>query len=86
MRLEAPTPAAVLDAVRAPFAAAGGSSINAPVAEPLSLYLDLAGEALRELLFLVQGPGREEFCLRPDFTLATVRAHIAAGASSGRYA
>ena len=86
MRLEAPVPPAILDAVRAPFTAAGGASVNAPVAEPLSLYLDLAGEALRERLFLVQGPGREEFCLRPDFTLATVQAHIAAGAASGRYA
>jgi ATP phosphoribosyltransferase regulatory subunit len=85
MRLEASVPAKVLAAVRAPFAAAGGTSFNAPIAEPLSLYLDLAGEALRERLFLVQGPGREEFCLRPDFTLATARAHIASGAASGRY-
>jgi ATP phosphoribosyltransferase regulatory subunit len=86
MRLEAPVPPKVLEAVRAPFAAAGGSSVNAPIAEPLSLYLDLAGEALRERLFLVQGPGREEFCLRPDFTLGTVQSHIASGAASGRYA
>jgi ATP phosphoribosyltransferase regulatory subunit len=86
MRLEASVPAKVLEAVRAPFAAAGGTRFNAPIAEPLSLYLDLAGEALRERLFLVQGPGREEFCLRPDFTLATAQAHIASGAARGRYA
>ncbi|HEY2481324.1 MAG TPA: ATP phosphoribosyltransferase regulatory subunit, partial [Caulobacteraceae bacterium] len=55
------------------------------VAEPLSLYLDLAGEALRERLFLVQGADREEYCLRPDFTLGTALAHIAAGAAAGRY-
>jgi ATP phosphoribosyltransferase regulatory subunit len=85
MRLEGAVPPEVLEAVRAPFAAAGGASVNAPVAEPLSLYLDLAGEALRERLFLVQGPGREEFCLRPDFTLAMVRAHIDSGAVAGRY-
>jgi ATP phosphoribosyltransferase regulatory subunit len=76
----------VLEAVRAPFTDVGGQAVNAPMAEPLSLYLDLAGEALRERLFLVQGPGREEFCLRPDFTLAMVRAHVASGAASGRYA
>jgi ATP phosphoribosyltransferase regulatory subunit len=86
MRLEAAVPADVLNAVRLPFAAAGGTPVNAPIAEPLSLYLDLAGEALRERLFLVQGPGREELCLRPDFTLATVHAHIASGAPTGRYA
>ena len=85
MRLEPAVPAKVLSAVRAMFDAARGSPLNSPVAEPLSLYLDLAGEALRERLFLVQGPGREEFCLRPDFTLGASLAHIASGAPSGRY-
>ena len=86
MRLEGALPAAVLAAVRAPFAAAGGVEVVTPVAEPLSLYLDLAGEALRERLFLVQGPGREEYCLRPDFTLGIAQAHIARGAGARRYA
>jgi len=86
MRLEGAVPTDILAAVRAPFAAAGGDAVTTPVAEPLSLYLDLAGEALRERLFLVQGPGREEFCLRPDFTLGIALAHIASGAPSGRYA
>ena len=85
MRLEPAVPAKVLLAVRATFDAARGSPLNSAVAEPLSLYLDLAGEALRERLFLVQGPGREEFCLRPDFTLGAALAHIASGAPSGRY-
>ncbi len=85
MRLEPAVPAKVLSAVRATFEAARGNPLNNPVAEPLSLYLDLAGEALRERLFLVQGPGREEFCLRPDFTLGAALAHIAGGAPSGRY-
>jgi len=78
-------PAAVLAAVRAPFAALGAPPLNAPVVQPLSLYLDLAGEALRERLFLVQVPGAEEACLRPDFTLGAVQAHIASGAAAGRY-
>lgn len=85
MRLEPAVPTRVLSAVRATFEAAPASLLNSPVAEPLSLYLDLAGEALRERLFLVQGPGREEFCLRPDFTLGAALAHIASGAPSGRY-
>jgi len=85
VRLEGAIPAAVLAAVRAPFAAAGGEVVATPAAEPLGLYLDLAGEALREELFLVQGPGRDEYCLRPDFTLGVAQAHLASGAAEGRY-
>jgi ATP phosphoribosyltransferase regulatory subunit len=85
MRLEPTVPEKVLADVRAAFEAAGGRLVNTPVAEPLSLYLDLAGEALRERLFLVQGADREEYCLRPDFTLGAALAHIAAGAGAGRY-
>ena len=53
--------------------------------QPLGLFLDLAGEALRERLFVVQGANGEETCLRPDFTIPAVRAHIAGGKPSGRY-
>jgi ATP phosphoribosyltransferase regulatory subunit len=86
MKLETAIPADILEAVRGPFVDAGGETVSTPIAEPLSLYLDLAGETLRERLFLVQGPGREEFCLRPDFTLGVTLAHIASGASTGLYA
>ncbi len=43
------------------------------------LLLDLAGEAMRARLFVVQGEGDAEACLRPDFTIPVARAHIAAG-------
>jgi ATP phosphoribosyltransferase regulatory subunit len=46
--------------------------------------LDLAGEAMRGRLFLVQSDG-EDACLRPDFTIPVARAHIAAGGSAARY-
>lgn len=85
MRLEPAIPEAVLARVRAPFEAAGGARVMTAVAEPLGLYLDLAGEALRERLFLVQGPERAEYCLRPDFTLGVALAHISAGSAAGRY-
>ncbi len=85
MRLEAAVPAEVLAAIRAPFLARTASPLNAPVVLPLSLMLDLAGEALRERLFVVQEPGGAEACLRPDFTLAAVLGHLASGAASGRY-
>jgi ATP phosphoribosyltransferase regulatory subunit len=85
MRLEPPVPEAVLKAVRAPFEAATGVWLDTAIAQPLGLYLDLAGEAMRERLFLVLGSGRQECCLRPDFTLGVALAHLASGAAGGRY-
>jgi len=85
MRPETPIPADVLAAIRAPFAAAGATPTDAPVLQPLALLLDLAGEAMRSRLFVVQGDGGEEAALRPDFTIPIARAHIDSGAASGRY-
>jgi len=85
MRLEGTVPAEVLDAIRAPFLAAGGVRLEAPIVQPLSLFLDLAGEAMRERLFIVQSPNGEEACLRPDFTILTAKAHIEAGSAPWRY-
>lgn len=85
MRLERSIPADALDAIRAPLLAAGAVLTDAPVLQPLGLLLDLAGEAMRARLFVVSGDGGEEACLRPDFTVAIARAHLEAGAASGRY-
>jgi ATP phosphoribosyltransferase regulatory subunit len=85
MRLEGAVPADVLDAIRAPFRAADGERLEAPIVQPLSLFLDLAGEAMRERLFIVQSPNGEEACLRPDFTILAAKAHIEGGSASGRY-
>ncbi|MBQ1543583.1 ATP phosphoribosyltransferase regulatory subunit [Caulobacter sp. CCUG 60055] len=85
MRLEPAVPAAVLAAVRAPFLDHGASLLDPAVMQPLTLMLDLAGEAMRARLFVVQGEGGEEACLRPDFTVPVARAHIEAGAVEGRY-
>ena len=85
MRLERSIPADALDAIRAPLLAAGAVLTDAPVLQPLGLLLDLAGEAMRSRLFVVSGDGGEEACLRPDFTVAIARAHLEAGAASGRY-
>ncbi len=75
----------VMARIRAPFDGFGGAMIDAPVLQPLSLLLDLAGEAMRARLFVVQGEGAEEQALRPDFTVPVVQAHIASGAATGRY-
>jgi len=85
MRLERSIPAAALEAIRAPFAAAGAVLTDAPVLQPLGLLLDLTGEAMRSRLFVVSGDVGEEACLRPDFTVAIARVHLDSGAASGRY-
>ena len=85
MRLERSIPAGALDAIRAPFLAAGATPTDAPVLQPLGLLLDLAGEAMRSRLFVVSGDAGEEACLRPDFTVAVARQHLAAGDGAGRY-
>jgi len=82
---EAPIPASVLAAVRAPFEAFGGEWTDAPVLQPLTVLLDLAGEAMRPRLFVVQSEGAEALALRPDFTIPVALAHIAGGAAEGRY-
>lgn len=85
MQLEPTVPPKALAAIRAPFAALGAMTIDAPVIQPLNQLLDLAGEAMRARLFIVQGEGGAEACLRPDFTIPVARAHGASGATSGRY-
>jgi ATP phosphoribosyltransferase regulatory subunit len=85
MRPEAPIPAKALAAIRAPFVAAGATPTDPPVLQPLALLLDLAGEALRSRLFVVQGDSGEEAALRTDFTIPITTAHIESGAASGRY-
>ena len=74
-----------LAAIRAPFEAFGGVAVDAPILQPLSLLLDLAGEGMRARLFVVQAEGAEEQALRPDFTIPVVETHIRSGASHGRY-
>ena len=59
--------------------AAGASRADAPLLQPLNLLLDLAGEAMRARLFVVQAEGGAESCLRPDFTVAIARQHMAQG-------
>jgi ATP phosphoribosyltransferase regulatory subunit len=85
MRLEPPVPAAVLEAVRAPFAALDAVAIDPPVIQPLGLLLDLSGEAMHARLFIVQGQGGQEACLRPDFTIPVALSHIASQQRAGRY-
>ena len=83
--LEPAVPPGPLEAIRAPFAAKGVEATDVPVMQPLALLLDLAGEAMRARLFVVQADGIDEACLRPDFTIPVVNAHLASGRGQGRY-
>ena len=85
MRAEPAVPPDALDLIRAPFAAAGAEAVDAPILQPLGLLLELAGEAVRARLFVVQSHGGEEACLRPDFTVPVVRQHLESGQDAGRY-
>ena len=84
MRLEAPIPREARAAIAAPFQETDAIPLDAPILQPLGLLLDIAGETLRERLFVVQGDGPEA-CLRPDFTVPALRAHLASGLNEGRY-
>ena len=86
MRVEPRVPRDVLAAIRAALATAGAEVVDAPILQPLNLLLDLAGEAMRARLFVVQAAGGVEECLRPDFTVAVATQHIARGQAEGRYA
>lgn len=85
MRVEPPVPGPVLAAIRAPLEAAEAERAEAPLLQPLNLLLDLAGEAMRAQLFVVQSEGGMESCLRPDFTVAVARQHLEGGRAGGRY-
>jgi ATP phosphoribosyltransferase regulatory subunit len=85
VRAEASIAPEALAAIRSPLLAAGAVRIEAPILQPLSLLLDLAGEAMRARLFVVQAEGGAEACLRPDFTVAVARQHVEGGAAAGRY-
>lgn len=85
MRAEPAVPTEPLSAIRAPFLEAGAETVDAPILQPLGLLLELAGEAVRARLFVVQSQGGEEACLRPDFTVPVVRQHLDSGQAAGRY-
>ena len=85
MRIEPRVPEAVLEAIRAPLLRSEPLRIDPPVIQPLDLLLDLSGEAMRERLFVVQGEGGAEACLRPDFTIPLARTFVDRNLAPGGY-
>ena len=64
---------------------AGHTMTECPVLVPAETVLDLVGPLTRGRLYLTQGIGGKEFCLRPEFTIAISDAHIKTG-TPGRLA
>jgi len=55
------------------FQAAGYGPVNTPVLERAEHFIDRIGEDMRRRLYLFTEPGGREICLRPEFTIPTVR-------------
>jgi ATP phosphoribosyltransferase regulatory subunit len=85
VRSEPLVPADILAAIQAPFLSADAVQVDVSIIQPLGLLLDLAGEALRSRLFVVQAEGGTEACLRPDFTVPVVGHYLAKGAEAQAY-
>ncbi|WP_299484321.1 ATP phosphoribosyltransferase regulatory subunit [uncultured Roseibium sp.] len=58
---------------------AGHDLVNPPILQPADVFLDLTGEDIRRRLYLTQGSGGTDLCLRPDFTIPVGRQHVASG-------
>lgn len=71
----APIPPILLDR----FEAAGFTRSEPAILQPAEPFLHVMGEDLRQRMFLTSDAEGRELCLRPDFTIPTALAHIAAG-------
>lgn len=72
-------------ALLAHLAAAGYVRHTSAVLQPAATFLELAGEELRDRIFLTSDPAGNEFCLRPEFTIPVCRAYLAS-AEAGQVA
>ena len=55
------------------FASGGYTRVALPVLQPADLYLDMAGEDIRERMFVFEDPAGNEMCLRADLTIPLCR-------------
>ncbi|MCC6890624.1 MAG: ATP phosphoribosyltransferase regulatory subunit [Hyphomicrobiales bacterium] len=64
------------EALVAGYARAGYRRVSPALIQPAEPFLDLAGEELRQRLFLTGDRRGRELCLRPDFTIAVSRDYL----------
>ncbi len=63
----------ISSAVMQGFASGGYARVALPVLQPADLYLDMAGEDIRERMFVFDDPLGNEVCLRADLTIPLCR-------------
>ncbi|MEP7030353.1 MAG: ATP phosphoribosyltransferase regulatory subunit [Pseudolabrys sp.] len=79
-------PDARAEALVASYERAGYSRVAPAILQPAEPFLDLAGEDIRNRIYLTTAPGGGEFCLRPDLTIPVSRDYLAsplAGSAAG---
>ncbi|MBM3607249.1 MAG: hypothetical protein FJX29_02170, partial [Alphaproteobacteria bacterium] len=64
--------------------AAGYERHDCAILQPAAPFLELAGEELRDRIFITSDPSGTEFCLRPEFTIPVCRAYLASGLAGQR--
>ena len=67
-------PDARAEALVASYDRAGYSRVAPAILQPAEPFLDLAGEAIRNRIYLTTGPGGGAFFLRPDRAIRASRA------------
>ena len=73
----APSPAPQPDSAPL-FASFGFQPLALPILQPAAPFIDRMGPEMQRRLFTFTDPGGEQLCLRPDLTIPTALAHIAA--------
>ena len=64
----------------------GFTRLSLPILQPAAPFIDRMGPEMQRRLFTFTDPGGEQLCLRPDLTIPTALAHIAAQKSgAARY-
>jgi ATP phosphoribosyltransferase regulatory subunit len=74
---QAKGPDARAEALVASYERAGYTRLTPPILQPAEPFLDLAGEDIRNRIYLTTAPGGAEFCLRPDLTIPVSRDYLA---------
>lgn len=75
----------VASGLRAAFAGMGASPVSTEAVQPLTPYLEFLGEFYRDTLVEYSSAGQDEYCLRPDITLAIARDVASGKLDPGRY-
>ncbi|MEM9740678.1 MAG: ATP phosphoribosyltransferase regulatory subunit [Pseudomonadota bacterium] len=71
--------------LRAAFADGGALPVETDAVQPMTPYLEFLGETYRDTLVEYSSAEHDEYCLRPDLTLAIAREVASGRLDAGRY-